>query len=851
MGVAGGLTRRTGRVATRTGRMGFRMVLATVLGAVFGWWWDRPALVRDKAVEHPLEKRAQVSSAVFWPIFAVWLAAEAPRCPEWVASLASALGGSALPLWAWSVLASGFATVVLMRRIMASAGHGWGLSALVRSSKRWLNHHTSLTVVLLAGCVALPLYWVTGDRGEASHGHGIPTVTLLAVGALIAMREVSWRRKEASLRPRLAQVHKVTEAVLENAVLMPRKGGGLVMTHVPPAVVANLEGAGTRMAVQMPEYEMRPNKNEVGAVTSITYLPTGEEELAMRDVLATTGGLVSALTPAADPKPWRPDEHVATWGEKVSATMAAQLDASLETLGFTVVEWDPGHRTAHVARLDDETRTVRARLANLLGTEPHAVEVELSYAHDEKLERERLDVVTVHRAPNRGTNLDKRTDVWRDLVVSLPDGSNGWKVSEDPATGVVTLTYGQPRVLPDLVPMAKMLPPALDTSNWSRLALGLDPDGNDASIDLTAGPHALIVGPTGSGKSVLLRQHAVSALAHGHRLIVIDAVKGGLDFLAFKPWCVAFGESLDEARIIIEKVYAEGQRRKALLKAYEAPSWVDLPAAVRRKENIYPLTMLFDEFMSAAIASPVPKGLDKDDPLVQEANRLNADKAVILAMIGKIARELRFSGIFAAIAMQRPDAAALPGFGEIRSNLTSAVQLIKPGSLPAQETLRMVFPGDQTHVATETIMELDDGSSKGLALIGADGGDVTGFRVAFGVPSEIPAFLEDLGVPKPERWTIEPPESDPEPWTPIQPTTPSPAPVPAVPTVEDVVDLGVVELSLDDLEDAAPAEPSSPGLSDFDDDDFAPVRTPRHVEDDDEFTSPPKPKVAVDLTDLW
>lgn len=498
-----------------------------------------------------------------------------------------------------------------------------------------------------------------------------------------------------------------------------------------------------------------------------------------------------------------------TLDDDVRPTDGPRLAAHGQMSGLgDLVEFDPYSRVAVFTHLDPGTRAVRDRIAGLLKADPWAVEVAVHKVIDEKSARERLDQVVILRAPTVGISAEKRASTWRDLLLTVPGGTDGWEALDEAVTGVVRLRYGQPRTLPGVVEMATLLPPSLDTSCWSRLPLGLDPAGREACIDLTAGPHTLVVGPTGSGKSVFLRQHAAAALAHGHGLIVIDAIKGGLDFLAFRPWCLAFGEDLTEARVLIEKVYAEGQRRKALLKAYGAPSWADLPPEVRRKERIFPLTVLFDEFMSAVIASPVPKGLDRDDPLVEEANRLNADKAVILAMVGKIARELRFSGIFLAIAMQRPDASLLAGFGEIRSNLTSAVQLVKPGSLPAQETLRMVFPGEQTQAAAEAIMELDDGRSKGLATIAAEGGDVTGFRVAFGVPSEIPGLLESLGVPKPRPWIVK--GSDRESSS-------------APPQQSGVMDLGIIEVSIGDLE--------APAL----DDDGAPL--------------PEGPKVPLD--DLW
>lgn len=511
---------------------------------------------------------------------------------------------------------------------------------------------------------------------------------------------------------------------------------------------------------------------------------------------------VDPVVPVVNSRPGCYTERLA---RGVKKTSAADVAVQAEQRGEALVDFDPHRGAATFARLDHRTDTVRHRLAALLKTDPWSVEVACHTVWDDDEQDERLEQVVVVRAQDVSTSPDKRRQIWNDLIPSL-GGTGGWEAVDDPVTGRVRLRYGTPRSLRQRVSMAEVLPPALDTSNWSRLALGLDPYGRPACLDLTNGPHTLVVGPTGSGKSVFLRSHAAAALAHGHSLVIIDAIKDGLDFIAFKPWCLAFADDgVETARLVIERVYAEGQRRKALLKAYGAPSWVDLPADIRRREHIQPLTVLFDEFMSAVIAAPVPKGLPKDDPLVEETNRLNADKATILAVVGKIARELRFTGVFLVIAMQRPDAALLAGFGEIRSNLTSAVQLVKPGSLPAQETLRMVFPGDQTQVAAETIMELDDGFSKGLATIGAEGGDVTGFRVAFGTPTEIPEVLEALGAPKPTRvWSLSDGGKEPQEGDIIEPPA-------------QVRTLGTVEFSLDDLEPGSATEP--PGtVPDSDDD---------------------------------
>ena len=174
--------------------------------------------------------------------------------------------------------------------------------------------------------------------------------------------------------------------------------------------------------------------------------------------------------------------------------------------------------------------------------------------------------------------------------------------------------------------------------------------------------------------------------------------------------------------------------------------------------------------------------------------------------------------------MQRPDTGQLSGFGEIRSNLTSAIQLIKPGSMPASETLRMLFPGEQTHAAAETIKQLDDGSSKGLALVAADGGDVTGFRVAFTPVPEIPGLLEGIDLQRPPQWDLTALlETEPEPLTRIE------KPKPQTP-----VETPALEFSLEDLD-------SVPDAVEQDEPDFSGIEI---------IGADPTPTTATDEFDL-
>jgi hypothetical protein len=337
----------------------------------------------------------------------------------------------------------------------------------------------------------------------------------------------------------------------------------------------------------------------------------------------------------------------------------------------------------------------------------------------------------------------------------------------------------------------------LSPGTWSTLPLGIGDGGSAISIDLKLGPHSLLVGPTGSGKTIALMQLAASALTAGHRVILCDAMKGGADFSRMTPYFSAVAAAVPEVAEALRQAYEEGQRRKAVLLANGVGNWSELPEDISARENIQPLTIVIDEFGSLVLPEVIPTILPRDDPEREEAETRNLAKARILSLTGKIARELRFVGVFLQIALQRPDAGIISG--ELRSNLTSAVQLKAPGKPLSLDALRMIFASDAQQ-AFDTFDQLDDGGSRGLAVTAAEGGDLAAFRVGWAPADQIPQLLAERGVaPVTDRWDLTPREPAPGPRVIHRAATPPP---PA-----EVV-IGKASFSLDDLEEFAD-EPTS------------------------------------------
>jgi S-DNA-T family DNA segregation ATPase FtsK/SpoIIIE len=167
----------------------------------------------------------------------------------------------------------------------------------------------------------------------------------------------------------------------------------------------------------------------------------------------------------------------------------------------------------------------------------------------------------------------------------------------------------------------KVTRPTLD------VPLGADARGV-VSVDLAGqGPHTMLAGATGAGKSILL-QTLVTSLLLANRpdelsLVLVD-FKGGSAFLPFEhcPHVVALirsteddpAKAFDEAAAarVLASIRAEVRRREAILARFEGE--IDVYWAERERRPDLPplprLVMIFDEFARAIEVSPdFPKEL--------------------------------------------------------------------------------------------------------------------------------------------------------------------------------------------------------------------------------------------------
>jgi len=530
----------------------------------------------------------------------------------------------------------------------------------------------------------------------------------------------------------------------------------VTISPIPPVAACRLPDAEMAMARARIDAWML---EESASKDSIVFIPISDERLDQREILRASNytllgfhqehvtdfevtGRELRLDPelidtnASAPPP--PQSAPVTEG--VSERDLAQIQRFATSSGLTVIGYDFNRFRPESQRHEnlvfvqvatDKERQILDSVARLLNAHSWDFWMEFHWVEREGLDR-RIDTVTVKRHPVSGLTTEARQKFWLAVIEVMPDGGNGWKVDDGQADQLVTLKYGEPLAVP--FPAPAYIPDVVDSKKWNYLPLGLGVDGCIVGINLAAGPHSLIAGPTGSGKTIALTQLAISGLAHGHQLVMIDPVKSGLDFLNLRDYCSGWGDTYQASSELIQRIYAEVPRRKAVLLKHGKRSWHLLPREIREAEDIHPLLVVIDEYMSLSIQTKLPSGIDKDSSFAINTIALNEAKALITLTVGTIAREARFVGIHLAVALQRPDTAAIPGFGEVRSNMTHRLQLFSPTFIPPAITLAMMFDSDAVPEVQRLARALSDGQSPGLAITLEDGKGPQALRIGFADP---------------------------------------------------------------------------------------------------------------------
>lgn len=303
--------------------------------------------------------------------------------------------------------------------------------------------------------------------------------------------------------------------------------------------------------------------------------------------------------------------------------------------------------------------------------------------------------------------------------------------------------------------------------------LGVGADG-PFSIDLRAdGPHALIAGTTGAGKSELL-QTLLASLALSHpperlAFLLVD-YKGGAAFKDCKrlPHSVGMVTDLDEHQVrrALISLNAELKRREHILSDHEVRDLMELE---RRGPDAAPpsLVIVIDEF--ATLAKEVPEFVDGVVDVAQRGRSLGVHLILATQRPGTAVTEnirantnLRIALRVAGSAesddvIDAPDAGRLPrsvpGRAYVKTGPTE-LELVQVGYVGGRTPRRAARAAVEIHPAPTPF---DDGS-RGVARAGdaVAGDEVTDLDL---VVDAVDAATDRLGIRRPSSPWL-PPLSD-------------------------------------------------------------------------------------------
>ncbi|MEL4544523.1 hypothetical protein AAEX63_01855 [Luteococcus sp. H138] len=356
-----------------------------------------------------------------------------------------------------------------------------------------------------------------------------------------------------------------------------------------------------------------------------------------------------------------------TQGEAVAA-----LRPDEELLDFQPLAHPPFAAFGQLAPVERQCRQV---LAGMLGCRPWELGVQVCLSQPGS--DHPVEWVLVSGAPLVTMERNRMAKVLESSLEHLPGGSDGWRAQWAESLGMALLSYGKKATLPTSVPadFATLLDPQ---RQWV-LPYGVDERGTTVAWDVTAEPMALLVGRTGTGKTITLYSIASSAIARGWDLALCEVSKSLGDFDELRPYVVpgGWGATKHDASLVIRNLYALKDERMRAINAAGHKKLHSMTRAEQEAAGLRPILLIIDEAAALLAVPPNVKGLPKDHPVALQIQEEQLDVALAGDAIRRMSAELRAVGIHLMVATQRYEAAlfAAAGGGTLRAQLGHRIVL--------------------------------------------------------------------------------------------------------------------------------------------------------------------------------
>lgn len=266
-----------------------------------------------------------------------------------------------------------------------------------------------------------------------------------------------------------------------------------------------------------------------------------------------------------------------------------------------------------------------------------------------------------------------------------------WSIDFDTHTDRITAT--QRETIPNIVappnyPVATTRDEAVRLFKQEDMYIGQSEDG-EVRYKLNRQPHAIVVGPTGGGKSVFMRSQIMQRTAVGHRVFIVDGKGTDYQALSSFPNVAMVSSTLPDHIINIHMVVGilKGRESKAKSRTKNGESnW---------ESSIPPVTLVIDEWANLKN--------ELDSVYKNDAKEILKDIEEIL----RIGRQFR---VFVILGSQDIYAKSMPGTW--RNNFSLIVSV----GNPIRQTISSIFP-EELHTKVQRMGAAIPSNQKGRAII--------------------------------------------------------------------------------------------------------------------------------------
>lgn len=264
-----------------------------------------------------------------------------------------------------------------------------------------------------------------------------------------------------------------------------------------------------------------------------------------------------------------------------------------------------------------------------------------------------------HEAGTRVANAQYRHRVERVVSTMLPGRWRaGWELEDD------RVRFEVRPALPKLV--AHPAPATTAADGRYRLPMAVGEDGEVIAWNLRGlGPHLMVVGKTGSGKTVIILGIVIEACARGWPVWICDPKR--VEFMGLRSWpnVQLVATTVEDQIATIYRAWEEMEARYALVESEHAD-----------EGDFEPLILVLDEYRDFVGAA--------SEWYSRIKVRGMPSKCPVFEKVSSLARRGRTAQIHVVLGTQRPDAEFLTG--EMRDNFATRISL---GRLSPQGAMMM------------------------------------------------------------------------------------------------------------------------------------------------------------------